>query len=184
MKGNRLVVSLLSALLISFLLFGCGAVDISRYADNRPQFDLFDYFSGDVRGWGLVQDRRGQLLRHFVVDIQGEVNVDDALVLTEDFVWSDGENERRIWTITRQAEGEFTGVADDVIGQAVGLSSGNALNWSYDLRLKIDGSNWKIAFDDWMFLQPDGVLLNRATMKKFGFKVGEITIAFQKRQDR
>jgi hypothetical protein len=31
-----------------------------------------------------------------------------------------------------------------------------------------------------MYLQPDGVLINRATVSKFGFKVGEVTLFFSK----
>jgi hypothetical protein len=38
-----------------------------------------------------------------------------------------------------------------------------------------------VSFDDWMYLQADGVLLNRAKMSKFGFTLGEVTIAFQKK---
>jgi hypothetical protein len=31
-----------------------------------------------------------------------------------------------------------------------------------------------------MFLQPDDVLINKATVKKFGFTIGEVTLAFKK----
>jgi len=41
-------------------------------------------------------------------------------------------------------------------------------------------SSVDVHFDDWMFLQPDGVLLNRARVSKFGFTVGEVTLAFYK----
>jgi hypothetical protein len=34
-----------------------------------------------------------------------------------------------------------------------------------------------------MFLQPDNILLNRAEMSKFGIRVGDVTIAFQKQPD-
>ncbi len=30
----------------------------------------------------------------------------------------------------------------------------------------------RVDFDDWMFLQPDGVLLNRAKIGNFGFNLG------------
>ncbi|MBT8333628.1 MAG: DUF3833 domain-containing protein, partial [Deltaproteobacteria bacterium] len=108
---------------------------------------------------------------------------DDAgnLVLEEDFVWSDGEISRRVWTIARTNQHTYEGQAADVVGQAGGLAFGNALNWSYDLQLEIDGSQWIIHFDDWMFLQPDGVLLNRAEMSKFGIRVGDVTISFSKK---
>jgi hypothetical protein len=34
---------------------------------------------------------------------------------------------------------------------------------------------------DWMYLQEDGVTFNRSVMKKFGFRLGEVTLFFQKR---
>ena len=61
-----------------------------------------------------------------------------------------------------------------------GVSAGNALNWRYDMDLKVGSSVWRVHFDDWMFLQPDQVLLNRASMSKFGIHLGDITIAFSK----
>lgn len=153
---------------------------IEDYKQNTPAFDLFDYFQGKTRGWGMFQDRSGNVKRQFVVDINGYVNNAGQLVLEEDFVWSDGEISRRVWTITKSSQGRFIGKAADVIGEAQGVSAGNALNWKYDLRLPVDGKTYDVSFDDWMFLQPDGVLLNRAKMSKFGFKLGEVIISFKK----
>ena len=31
----------------------------------------------------------------------------------------------------------YSGIADDVIGEAKGISSGNALNWKYKLNLRV-----------------------------------------------
>ena len=70
--------------------------------------------------------------------------------------------------------------ADDVIGTASGIAKGNALNWSYTLALPYKDSTVNVQFDDWMFLQQDGVLINRAKMKKFGFTLGEVTLFFKR----
>lgn len=177
-KSGKLVIFLV--LLVWLIPTGCTPVKVQQYAQNKPQFNLFEFFSGTVKGWGIVQDRKGQLLRQFVVSIDGQINDAGQLVMTEDFTWNDGEISQRIWTIRQNDTGYYQGLADDVIGQAEGEAAGNALNWSYDLNLKGNDSSWKIHFDDWMFLQQDNVLLNRATMKKFGFQVGEVTIAFIK----
>jgi hypothetical protein len=179
--------SWLHRLLITVFLFaslaltgGCSKVDVHRYDGRTPQFDIVDYFGGQTRGWGIVQDRAGNLKRQFVVDIVGRADGNGDLVLEEDFTWDDGELSRRVWTISRTEEGALSGRADDVIGEASGSAAGNVLNWRYKLELVVDGSSWVVSFDDWMFLQPDGILLNRAEMSKFGIRVGEVTIAFQK----
>ena len=178
MKNRRLaLITIVLALLL--LAAGCTAVDVKRYAGQQPEFDLFDYFIGETRGWGIVQDRKGELLRQFVVDIKGSVNAAGELVLDEQFVWSDGEHSERIWTIERTGPHDFRGRAADVVGIAEGEIYGNALFWTYVLNLEARGSTWKVRFDDWMFLQPDGVLLNRATMSKFGFELAQVTIAFK-----
>ena len=38
----------------------------------------------------------------------------------------------------------------------------------------------KISCDDWICKQDDNVAINRATMTKFGIKVAELTVFFQK----
>ena len=162
------------------LLAACSPVDIRDYASNQPAFDLFNFFSGQTRGWGIVQDRRGNLLRQFVVDIEGNINGEGELVLLETFNWNDGETSRRIWTISRVGSHDYRGQAADVIGTAEGTAYGNALNWHYSLELPVKNRTLTFRFDDWMFLQPDNILVNRAVMSKFGFRVGEITIAFMK----
>ena len=165
--------------LLAWLLSGCSGMRISDMADTQPRFDLFEYFAGESRAWGIFQGRGGELKRQFVVDIRGEVD-GDLLTLTEDFVYADGEESQRIWRVRRVGDNLFTGTADDVVGEASGEASGSALNWRYTLRLPYGDGTVDVAFDDWMFLQPDGVLINRAKVKKFGFTVGEVTLVFRK----
>ena len=61
------------------------------------------------------------------------------------------------------------------------MASGNALNWRYVLALKVDGRTWEVDFDDWMYQIDDRVMLNRATMSKFGVKLGEVLLSFTRR---
>jgi hypothetical protein len=165
-------------------MVGCSAVDVRQYAENTPKLSLAEYFSGNTRGWGMVQDRKGRLIRQFVVDITGVIDQQGNLVLDEFFVWNDGEQSSRTWTIRPIDENAFTGTAADVVGEAAGESYGNALHWRYSLEVPVDGKSWQIFFDDWMFLQPDEVLINRTEMRKFGLRVGEVTIVFRKEHHR
>ena len=162
------------------LISGCSTIDMGTYRDNEPRLDLFSYFQGETRGWGIVQDRKGVLLRQFVVDIDGRLTADGSLVLEEHFSWSDGEKSTRTWKLQRVDNDRFTGTAEDVAGMAEGVVSGNVLLWEYQLNLKVEETTWLITFEDWMFKVSDRLLLNRATMTKFGFRVGEVTIVFQK----
>lgn len=159
---------------------GYDEMRIEEFSGRTNSFDVFAYFSGRSRAWGLFEDRFGRLRREFTVAIVGHQVGPDALRLEEDFAYSDGETQRRVWQIRRTGPDSYVGEADDVVGIARGRSAGNALNWRYVLALKINGSTWNVDFDDWMFLQPDGVLLSRARVSKWGFAIGEVTLSFQR----
>lgn len=167
-------------LLTMILLTGCSAIDVQQYSSNSPELDLFTYFTGTTKGYGIVQDRKGVLTRQFTVDIAGTIEKDGSLKLYEEFDWSDGEQSTRTWIISKNGKHLYSGTAEDVATPADGTAYGNVLNWQYVLNLKVDDSTWKIKFDDWMFLVTDQVLINRAKMSKFGLTVGEVTIVFQK----
>ena len=102
-------------------------------------------------------------------------------VLDERFTYSDGTTERRVWRLTKHENGRYTGTADDVVGTANGQTRGNAFRWNYTLALPVDGKVYNVDLDDWMYLIDDRVMLNRATMSKFGVRLGEITLSFTKR---
>lgn len=150
-----------------------------QFEGREPRLLIEEYLAGDIRAWGIFEDRFGNLRREFVVDITGTWD-GETLILDEDFLYSDGETQRRTWTIRKLDEHRYSGTAADVIGEAEGVSYGNALNWRYTLALKIGDSVWNVRFDDWMFLQADDVLVNRAKVTKFGFELGEVTIFFRK----
>ncbi len=146
---------------------------------REPRFRIEDYFAGRTRAWGIFQDRFGTLRRQFTVDIQGSWN-GETLTLDESFVYDDGKTETRIWRIRKTGEHSYEGEADGVIGTARGESYGNALNWIYAFALQVGKATWTVRFDDWMFLQGDGVMINRAMVTKLGIELGEVTISFQK----
>ena len=68
-----------------------------------------------------------------------------------------------------------------MVGTAEGQAAGNALRWSYTLRLPVDGRDIEVQFDDWMFLMDERVMLNKAAMSKFGVRLGEVTLSFYKK---
>ena len=152
------------------------------FAGREPKLVIEEYFAGRTKAWGIFQDRFGRLRRQFEVEIDGTWE-DGTLTLVEDFVYDDGETEQRIWRISKTGEHGYEGRAEGVIGVAEGLAYGNALNWTYRFALKVGDDTWNVAFDDWLFLQSDGVLINRAEVTKFGFKLGDVILVFRKEAD-
>lgn len=172
---------LLLTLVTALMLAGCSTVDVKQYRGLSPKLDIYEYFQGNTTGWGMIQDRKGILLRQFVVQIHGTVSANNELILKETFAWSDGEIQHRTWTISAEDEHRLSGTATDIVGTASGEAYGNVLNWKYYLDVKVDDSTYTLHLDDWMFLQPDNVLINKTRMSKFGFHLGEITIIFNKK---
>ena len=170
---------LLALLAGSAVLAGCASPQVSHYAQQRPKLELDRYFNGRIRAHGIFQKRGGEVVRRFtvVMDCHWEGNQG---VLDEAFSYSDGSTQRRVWRLTKHADGRYTGRADDVVGEAEGQESGNAFRWNYTLRLPVDGKEYDVQFDDWMFLVDERVMLNRASMSKFGITLGEVLLSFTK----
>jgi hypothetical protein len=168
------------ALAMLTLLSACSAPAVQDYASEKPVLELRDYFNGTIDAYGLFTDRNGRVVKRFTVEMQCTWQ-GDAGTLDEHFAYSDGTTQRRVWHLTRQANGRYVGTADDVVGTAEGQQAGNAFHWDYTLALPVDGRIINVQMDDWMLLMNDKTMLNKATMRKWGFALGEVTLSFTKR---
>ncbi len=178
---RRLALATTLALLLGapLLLTGCAGPSPADYAHQSPPLDLRQYFNGKLLAHGIVTDRAGKVTQRFTVQMTGTW-AGNIGTLDEKFSYADGRKEQRIWTLTRGDDGHYAGRAADVLGTAQGQAAGNALNWRYTLLLPVDGRTWEIEFDDWMFQVDDKVMLNRAVMSKFGVRLGEVFLSFQR----
>ncbi|MES2586096.1 MAG: DUF3833 domain-containing protein [Pseudomonadota bacterium] len=184
MREINFVSKLLSICLIAFGLFGCSSPSVTQYANERPNLDLSEYFNGTIDAYGIFTDRSGEVKKRFTVLLVAQWKVIDGKkvgTLDESFEYSDGTKQKRVWTLTETAPGKYIGRADDVVGDALGESAGNALNWTYTLALPVDGTVYHVQFNDWMYLVTPKVMLNKARMSKFGIDLGEVTLSFYKR---
>ena len=170
---------LLIIIFMALVASACSTAKISDYSQEAPALSLRQYFTGEVKAWGQVQDRSGKVIKRFTVSLLG-VWQDNEGKLIEDFVFSDGTKQQRIWYLRELGDGRYEGRADDVVGVANGIAQGNALQWRYTLRLPVDGKNYDVAFNDWMYLHDNKTLVNRAEMSKFGIHLADITLFFQK----
>jgi len=174
----------LAALGAALLIGACASPTPADYAAEKPVLDLRSYFNGDIVAHGIFTDRQGKVVKRFTVQMKGTWEGNEG-VLDEAFTYSDGSTQRRVWRIRKlpdaEGTGRYTGLADDVVGTAVGQAAGNALRWSYTLRLPVDGRDIDVQFDDWMYLMDERVMLNKAVMSKFGVRLGEVTLSFHKK---
>ena len=172
---------ILIALLTTILLTNCIGSNMkpSDFKDQKPRLIIEDYMSGNVKAWGILQNRSGKVTRQFTADLNGKWN-GKQLILDEKFIWNDGEIQTRQWIIDKINEHYYEATAGDVVGKAKGYSYGPAFKFEYVLLVPVKGKEMKITFDDWIFMQDEKVAINRATMTKFGIKVAELTVMFVK----
>lgn len=176
MKIKAFIASISAAVLTA-----CGSVDVDHYAREKPELELSSFFNGTIDAWGIFQKRDGAVARRFHVVIEANWKSPQEGVLDERFTYSDGETQRRVWTLKRQPDGTWKGTADDVVGVAIGKVAGNALRWTYVMRLPVDGKEYLVDFDDWMWQLDESSMMNRSVMSKFGIDLGEVTLFFKKR---
>lgn len=184
--SKAFICKLKTLFIIIFLisLSACSKIEMEQFKNNTPKLDLFSFFEGNTVAYGIFEDRFGNLKRQFRVNISGTI-IDDKLTLDEDFLYDDGEKDKRVWKIKKITEEDkitYEGQAEDIEGTATGSISGNTLNWSYDIYLNIKGSNIKVHFNDWIYKQSENLAINRAYVSKFGINIGSVTLVFLRGQ--
>ncbi|WP_227271768.1 DUF3833 domain-containing protein [Roseobacter weihaiensis] len=169
------------AVLVGFVLAGCvgkPSLDDPKLSDR--EFNLEEFFEGQIVATGQFQDVFGTVRRRFDVVIEGTWD-GETLRLVEDFSYADGTFEQRIWTLQKTGPQSWRGTAPGVIGEAEGVEDGDSFNWKYQIDLPVPDGTLRVRFDDWMWQLNDTQVLNRAYMKKFGVDIGEVIILFDKK---
>jgi len=149
------------------------------FKDKKPRLIIEEYLSGEVRAWGVLQNRSGKVTRQFSAILDGKWDGKE-LILDETFNWDDGEVQKRQWKISKIDQHNYEATASDVVGKAKGFSYGPAFKFEYVLLVPVKGREIKITFDDWIFMQNEKVAINRAKMTKFGIRVADLTVVFVK----
>ena len=165
-------------ILLSFVLVAC-STDQKQYEHSSPNLDLKTYFNGSVTAWGILKNYSDKVTRRFCVEIIGTWQNNEG-VLAETFYFDDGEISYRNWQLRKLENGQYSGIAEDVVGTAYGEQQGFAFHWQYQLSVPIDGKYMVFTLDDWMYLIDNKRLFNKTDITKFGLKVGEIIIYIEK----
>ena len=165
--------------LLTLMLAGCGSISIQDYAANRPTLVPESFFNGQLSAHGVVKNRSGKVIRYFNADIKAYWK-DGVGTLEEDFLFDDGEKDRRVWTLTPSGNGSYIGTAGDVVGDGEVQFAGNTMFLDYVLRIPYNDGTLDIRIDDRMYLVNPTTLMNESRMTKFGVDVGEILLVIRK----
>lgn len=158
------------------LLAGCaGAPAVPRSAGGGPfviERDLLGVTTARGRFTAINGTDRG-----FTAQLTGK-REGDTFRLHEAFAYDDGEKDEKTWVLTLKGEGVYSGVREDVVGEAKGWQDGDAFRLAYDVRLpdKKGDPGMQVHFQDVMVRTPEGVVINHANVGKWGFQVGRVEL--------
>ncbi|MDX4061874.1 DUF3833 domain-containing protein [Aliarcobacter skirrowii] len=172
--------NLLLVFITTILLTGCASMKIEDFNNTKPEFVPQEYFNGKLRAYGIVKDRSGKIIRSFKGEMIGSWDKNGIGTLDEFFVYDDGEEMKRVWTLKPIENKKFIATADDIVGESPMIANGNTVMIDYVMRTPYKSSTIDLSVQDWLHLQDDGVIINHSKMKKFGFVVGELVITIIK----
>ncbi|OJF97852.1 DUF3833 family protein [Pararhizobium antarcticum] len=118
--------------------------------------------------------------RTFVVLLTGRLR-GDTLTLREDFVYDDGEKDRKTWIFVRTGPNTYRGTREDVIGTTTLRVSGNTARFNYLVDLDPGPEKNVVRFYDRMVLSDDGkTIVNTATVWKYILPVARVRVDFKR----
>lgn len=170
------------AVFLSLVLSACSNVAPHDYAGETPELNFSRFLQGELSGWGVFANRDGKVSKRFRIDMVADWQ-GNAGTFTEHFSFNDGTKQIREWRLTRIDEHHYTGKANDSVGEGRGEVWGNSMHWNYTISTPTDSGTYDLDYDYWMYLVDDNTLINRATLSKLGFRLGEITVTFHKKNN-
>lgn len=176
---NSILNRMLAVFIVFVFVMGCSSIQVRDYADRKPMMIPEDFFNGQLFAHGVIKNRAGKVVRYFNAEIKAFWEGAKG-TLEEDFIFDNGEKQRRVWILTRQADGSYIGTAGDVLGEATGRIAGNSMFLEYVLEVPYGEGTISLTMDDRMYLVEPQTIVNESVMYKFGMRVGEIILVIRK----
>ena len=157
------------------LLSGCASPPKILLTSDDPPLALESFFAGRSEGEGAFTNSWTGGQRRFRVVIAGTWD-GRVLTLVEDFDYADGEKDRKTWRLEQRSPGAFEGTREDVVGLARAWVDGRVVRLEYAVNL----AGWMVDFSDVLALRADDSLLNRATVSKWGLRIGSVELSLRR----
>lgn len=153
----------------------------SDYQGSEMQFDLRSHLSGPIECEGVIYGPLGRVTSRFTGRFNATWDGNQGR-MTEEFHYDSGTVQHREWYLTLGNDGNIRAEASDVIGTGSGTQVGSAVQLKYRIKLPDSAGGHVLDTIDWMYLAPNGAIVNRSQFRKFGFKVAEL-VATMRRLD-
>jgi hypothetical protein len=154
----------------------------ANYEDGQPRFDLREHLNGPIKCDGVIYGPLGRVTSRFSADFEASWAGNHG-VMKEHFLYDSGNTQDREWRLELGNDGSIKADADDLVGQGRGQQTGSAILLNYNIRLPKEAGGYVLGVTDWMYLAPNGVIVNRSQFRKFGIKVAELVATMRKVDD-
>jgi hypothetical protein len=138
-----------------------------------PVFDLSRHLSGPLLLEGVIHGPTGHVTSRFTADAYGDWTGPSG-TLREVFYYDTGRQQSREWQLKVSPDGKIEGTAVDVVGVARGQVAGSTVVMRYRFRLPAESGGHVLNVTDWMYLAPNGTIMNRSQFTKAGIMVAEL----------
>lgn len=151
------------------------------YVEGQPQFDLRTHLNGPIICEGVIYGPLGRVTSRFVGEFEArwEGNVG---VMTERFHYDSGSKQDRVWHLRLGNDGRIRATAPDVLGTGTGVQMGSAVQLQYRIQLPEESGGHVLDTTDWMYLAPNGTIVNRSQFRKFGIQVAELVATMRPKE--
>jgi hypothetical protein len=174
----------------TMLVLGFIRVRYAGFVAQRPEdyadatgdtFDLRTHLDGAILCEGVIYGPTGRVTSRFTGEFEARWDGNTG-VMTERFTYADGSVQDREWHLTLGNDGRIRATAPDVVGEGTGRQSGPTVQLRYRIRLPEDAGGHVLDTTDWMYLAPNGTIVNRSQFRKFGIKVAELVATMRRKE--
>lgn len=151
-------------------------------AARSGQFDIRSHLNGPILCEGVVYGPLGRVTSRFEAEFDARWEGNTG-VMEEVFRYDDGSVQERAWKLQIGNDGKIKATAADLVGEGQGVQSGDAVQLKYKLRLPEASGGHVLDVVDWMYLSPNGTIINRSQFRKFGIKVAELVATMRPNQE-
>ncbi|WP_305970226.1 MULTISPECIES: DUF3833 family protein [unclassified Mameliella] len=163
-------------------MFGFLAQRPADYEDDRgAPFDVRTHLNGPLICEGVIYGPTGRVTSRFVGEFDARWDGNEG-VMDEHFRYESGSEQHRQWKLRLGNDGRIRATAPDLVGEGEGQQSGPSVRLRYRIRLPEDAGGHVLDTVDWMYLAPNGTIVNRSQFCKFGFTVAELVATMRPKE--
>ncbi|MCD1624767.1 DUF3833 domain-containing protein [Seohaeicola saemankumensis] len=149
------------------------------YEGGNLQFDLREHLNGPILCEGVIYGPLGRVTSRFVGRFEARWDGNRG-IMREHFIYDSGATQDREWRLELGNDGRIKADADDLVETGIGVMQGSAVRLNYRIRLPEDAGGHVLDTVDWMYLAPNGTVVNRSQFRKFGIPVAELVATMRK----